>query len=574
MSEPDHTPIFEAPELEEVAELFPSYEIHRLIACGGMGAVYQATQRALDRSVAIKILPREFSTDRAFREGFEAEAKAMAKLNHPNLIGVYDFGEAGGMLFIVMEFVAGNSLYEASGGQAVEPTETLRIVADVCRGLANAHEHNILHRDIKPANILLDMQANPKIGDFGLARASEKQIEEGEQIFGTPGYTAPEVVTPPFTIDHRADIFSVGVMLHELLTGKLPDADRRPASHISGCNPRLDVVIQKATDPDPSKRYGSALDMADEMEAIQKSPTKALMTTASAAAMGKKYVPPKMAKKSSSGLGFTLFLLLLAGGAGYYMMYVKKPESISSLLDENRQQDKEVKVLSVGGDPGEGANTTGLVPDGTTEPAGEPDLGDQPEENLEALPDPGGEVAESNFDVSSFLEKKEDQMANHVMPIVEMYVGEMKASSDGFKTRAIEQVEESASENRVQALTTVLLRIATNNAERGYRIPKKIPKSLLRIPGVEEIHQDYYAKQESRNHEFMERLTEEKGTYLFGIENEIKRLATDNDLGAIKLLQDEIKHVEEDDIYFIDKFVTRAMPEEDVDEDLEETDEE
>jgi len=110
MSESENEGTFEAPGVEEVAALFPAYEVHSLIACGGMGAVYRATQRSLDREVAIKILPREFSNDQEFRSGFESEAKAMGKLNHPNLIGVYDFGEVDGMLFIVMEYVHGQSL--------------------------------------------------------------------------------------------------------------------------------------------------------------------------------------------------------------------------------------------------------------------------------------------------------------------------------------------------------------------------------------------------------------------------------------------------------------------------------
>lgn len=264
--------------MEEVSRLFPTYSIHTLIACGGMGAVYQATQRSLDRTVAIKILPREFSTDAAFREGFESEAKAMAKLNHPNLISVYDFGEADGMLFIIMEYVSGKSLFHSAHGLAVDQAEAVSIVIGVCHGLAHAHENGILHRDIKPSNILLDASASPKIGDFGLARALEREIKEGEQIFGTPGYTAPEVLTPPFTFDHRADIFSVGVMLHELLTGQLPGEGSASASQTSGCTRLLDAVIFRATHPDPNYRFRSAEEMATELTKISGTPSRTLLT--------------------------------------------------------------------------------------------------------------------------------------------------------------------------------------------------------------------------------------------------------------------------------------------------------
>jgi serine/threonine protein kinase len=259
---------FIAPEPGDLAPLFPGYEIHDLIATGGMGAVYRAVQKSLDRTVALKILPMEFSEDIAFCQGFEAEAKAMARLNHPNLIGVHDFGEVNGMLFIVMEFVQGKSIYHSANGVAIHPLEVIRLITGVCNGLSHAHENGILHRDIKPANILLTLQAEPKIGDFGLARPVERKSKAGEVVFGTPGYTAPEVLNAPETVDHRADLFSVGVLLHELLTGKLPAVDPRPASMICGCDPRFDAIIRRATHPLPANRYFSAKQIAEELQGI------------------------------------------------------------------------------------------------------------------------------------------------------------------------------------------------------------------------------------------------------------------------------------------------------------------
>lgn len=268
MSNPAPASPFIAPEVSELTPFFPGYDIELLIATGGMGAVYRAVQKSLDRDVAIKILPYEFSADPSFCERFSAEAKAMAKLNHVNLIGVYDFGEANGMLYIIMELVPGKSLFHSANGIAIDPTEVIRIVSGICNGLSHAHEHGILHRDIKPSNILLDINAQPKIGDFGLARSVDVQIKEDEEIFGTPHYTAPEVITPPYHVDHRADIFSVGVMLHELLTGRLPADDPRTASQIIRCHPRFDAIIQKATHPNPQNRYPSAADISRELNAI------------------------------------------------------------------------------------------------------------------------------------------------------------------------------------------------------------------------------------------------------------------------------------------------------------------
>src|ERR1035437_2656100 len=129
---------FQAPAPDELAPSFPVYRIENLIATGGMGAVYKAIQVSLDRPVAIKILPRETSEDPSFRDSFTAEAKAMARLNHPNLIGVYDFGEVDGILFIIMEFVAGQSLYHATNGQALQSREAARIISEVWAGLCHA----------------------------------------------------------------------------------------------------------------------------------------------------------------------------------------------------------------------------------------------------------------------------------------------------------------------------------------------------------------------------------------------------------------------------------------------------
>jgi serine/threonine protein kinase len=277
---------FVAPQPAELAPLFQGYEIDRLIATGGMGAVYRAVQKSLDRTVAIKILPQEFSKDATFCAGFEAEAKAMARLNHPNLVAVYDFGEVHGMLYIIMEYVPGKSLFHAAHGIALSAGETIRLVTGICNGLAHAHENGIIHRDIKPSNILLDLNGQPKIGDFGLARPIEKKIRENEEIFGTPDYTAPEVVHSPQSVDHRADIFSVGVILHELLTGQLPAADRRPASTIVRGDLRFDAIIRRAMDPLPERRYAKALEIVKDLKVINRSAgSRVFRTNAAASSM-------------------------------------------------------------------------------------------------------------------------------------------------------------------------------------------------------------------------------------------------------------------------------------------------
>jgi serine/threonine protein kinase len=295
-----------------------------------MGAVYRAVQKSLDRTVAIKILPQEFSQDPSFCAIFEAEAKSMARLNHPNLIGVYDFGEVDGMLFIIMEFVPGQSLFHCAHGHAVEPNEVMRLISAVCSGLAHAHENGIIHRDIKPSNVLLDHQNNPKIGDFGLAHPVGTGHQEGAEIYGTPGYTAPEVVNHPQSVNHRADIFSIGVLLHELLTGKLPSDDPRPASQIAHCDLRFDAIIRCATAEAPEARYANAHQIIAEISNIQNQVASASTHSArpTAPSANARSMPARPSprrgqtapvKKKSSGISMTygLIMLILAIALGY-----------------------------------------------------------------------------------------------------------------------------------------------------------------------------------------------------------------------------------------------------------------
>ena len=288
---------FQAPSLEELQPHFPAYEITAFIAQGGMGAVYAARQVSLDRPVAIKILPRQFGADPQFRSSFEAEAKSMARLNHPNLIAVYDFGDADGMLYIIMELVEGKSLHHSAYGRAIDQEEAVRLVAGISHGLAHAHQHGILHRDIKPGNILLGPEAVPKIGDFGLARPVGEGHNPDEIVWGTPGYSAPEVVNNPGEVDQRVDIFAVGVLLYELLTAKVPSEPWQPPSAVSQCNPEFDRIIRRATHPSPELRYAKAEDLAKELDELGdklKKPVLRRAKTATPAVAGRSHSPVGM----------------------------------------------------------------------------------------------------------------------------------------------------------------------------------------------------------------------------------------------------------------------------------------
>jgi len=330
---------FVAPSLEELAPLFPAYELEAFIAQGGMGAVYKARQKSLDRAVAIKILPREFGNDPQFRASFQDEAKAMARLNHPNLISVYDFGDVDGMLYIIMEFVQGKALFYSIHQKIIPPEIALPMVSTISKGLAHAHAGGIIHRDIKPANILLDTDATPKIGDFGLARPVELDDSEGI-VFGTPGYTAPEVYHRQ-PVDHRSDIFSIGALLYELLVGKHPTPES--TSMQTGLDPRIDAILVKATHLDPAQRYSDTNLLAHDLDELipKLSGPKFAAPLQSSAPPAPR--PTLASQKSSNALPIFLLLALLAGGAVAFFTLNKKEKEPTPSSDEVKTPTPEVK---------------------------------------------------------------------------------------------------------------------------------------------------------------------------------------------------------------------------------------
>ncbi len=268
------------PSLEEAARLFQNYEVLGLLGYGGMGAVYRARQTSLDRLVAIKLLPLEVSVDQSFADRFKREARAMAKLNHPNIVAVHDFGQTGeGHLFFVMEFVDGSTLHQLIRGPGISPPDTLQILAQVCDALAYAHGEGVVHRDIKPANVLVDARGRAKVADFGLARLTAPGAEAWGTtmtgtILGTPDYMAPEQKRG-MNVDLRADIYSLGVMLYEMLVGEVPQGAFDPPSLRAGVDKRLDQVVTRALAPQPEKRYQTTGEFKIAVEAIRPAVIKA-----------------------------------------------------------------------------------------------------------------------------------------------------------------------------------------------------------------------------------------------------------------------------------------------------------
>ena len=313
---PDKTP----PSLAELAAAFPQLEILELIGQGGMGFVFKARQPKLDRFVALKILPQSLAADPAFAERFSREGRVLAKLNHPNIVTIHDFGVASGragsplpaeredeherrarsdapnpaqFYYLLMEFVDGVNLRQAMRAGRFTPNQALAIVPKICEALQFAHNEGILHRDIKPENILLDAKGRVKIADFGIAKlvaavcdrrdsaeddlrrsqtAATENLTETGKALGTPNYMAPEQQECSGEVDQRADIYSLGVVFYEMLTGELPLGRFAPPSEKSAADPRVDEVVLRALEKEKAKRYASADEVKTQVETITATP--------------------------------------------------------------------------------------------------------------------------------------------------------------------------------------------------------------------------------------------------------------------------------------------------------------
>jgi serine/threonine protein kinase/tetratricopeptide (TPR) repeat protein len=351
-------PPFNPPSVAELAPLFPQLEILELIGKGGMGAVYKARQKQLERIVALKILPPGIGRDAAFAGRFAREAKALAKLNHPGIVTLYEFGQADGLFFFLMEFVDGVNLRQLLHAGRIAPREALAIVPQICDALQFAHDQGIVHRDIKPENILLDRRGHVKVADFGLAKivgdvgqtflsagpgdfpvASSSSANTGQEspvdpqtgksalpppaltaagkVMGTPNYMAPEQIEHPNDVDHRADIYALGVVFYQMLTGELPGKPIVPPSsrtHGMQIDVRLDEVVLRALEKKPELRFQQVSVLKTQVETIAGTPLPQVAANAAGKTdTGTPLFPP------SFGLTFTSRVALNVARTGWVL---------------------------------------------------------------------------------------------------------------------------------------------------------------------------------------------------------------------------------------------------------------
>ena len=255
---------FVPPKILELAPHFPQLKILELIGQGGMSAVYKARQMSLDRTVAVKLLPQEVADSHGGLERFRQEAKTLAQLSHPNIVNVYDAGQAGPWCFIVMEFINGPNLRQLLGDSNLPTSDVLRYASEICDGLQYAHDRGVVHRDVKPENVLIADDGHVRLVDFGLAKLlkpSGSATTQTGRVIGTPHYLAPEQVETPGKVDHRADVYSLGVLIYEMLTGELPLGHFAPPSRRIGSDPAFDAVVLRAMARDAQQRYQCVRDV-------------------------------------------------------------------------------------------------------------------------------------------------------------------------------------------------------------------------------------------------------------------------------------------------------------------------
>jgi len=274
-------------EEKNVKQQIPGFKIIGKLGAGAMATVFKAKQLSLDRTVAIKVLPRKHTNNPDFVERFYAEGKAAAKLNHANIVQAFDVGQAGEFHYFVMEFVEGRSVYDdlKEKGKYAE-AEAVRIIVDVANALEHAHAQGLMHRDVKPKNIMLTPDGTAKLADMGLARAvTDREAAEAEagKAFGTPYYISPEQVRGEVDVDFRADIYALGATLFHMVTGKVPFDGPNPSAvmhkHLKSrppaaddLNPSLSTgiaeVIEVCLAKDRQQRYATTSDLLADLRSV------------------------------------------------------------------------------------------------------------------------------------------------------------------------------------------------------------------------------------------------------------------------------------------------------------------
>jgi serine/threonine protein kinase len=264
-------------------DVIPGYEVLETIGRGGMGVVYKARQKSLDRVVAIKVILSGLHAGRDEMRRFRTEAEAIARLQHPHILQVFELGEQNGQPFLVMEYCGGGSLARQLSGPLPTAHDAARLIQTLAGAMQYAHEKKIVHRDLKPANVLLTDDGTPKISDFGLAKRLDDggtNLTHSGAILGTPAYVAPEQATNSKNVGPPTDVYALGAILFQALTGRPPfdgssafetlrrvvsEAPPSPRQLVASVPRELEAITLKCLQKEPAKRYASAQALADDL---------------------------------------------------------------------------------------------------------------------------------------------------------------------------------------------------------------------------------------------------------------------------------------------------------------------
>jgi eukaryotic-like serine/threonine-protein kinase len=321
-------------------ELSGRYKLEAKLGSGGMSTVYLARDTTLDRSVAVKVMHREMSEQADQLERFRQEARAVAKISHPNVVAVIDAGEDGGHPYIVFEYVEGETLKQRINRVgALDPQEALAYAIEIARGLTVAHARNMVHRDIKPQNVLIDSEGRAKLTDFGISRQLEQDgMTATGRVLGTTDYVSPEQAMG-HAVDQRSDVYSLGVVLYEMLIGQVPfHADSQVGVAMKHVNEELPdvqqrrpelsaaaaMVVERATAKDPAERYQQVGELIDDLStALEVEAARAGSTTGEATSVLEAVPPAERKLPSGGGRRSWLAIVLLALVAAAVLLAVQ-----------------------------------------------------------------------------------------------------------------------------------------------------------------------------------------------------------------------------------------------------------
>jgi eukaryotic-like serine/threonine-protein kinase len=333
------------------SELGGRYRVEARIGAGGMAEVFRGFDTVLNRTVAIKILNTQFAKDKAFVERFKREAQAAARLNHPNIVGVYDHGSDDGTQYIIMEFIEGRTLADALGaGKLPTPMQSAEVAERICDALTAAHAQGVIHRDIKPENVMVTRDGTVKVTDFGIARlmTTPETAPQTSSVLGTASYLSPEQAQG-LPVDARSDLYSVGAVLFEMLTGRPPFTGESPVaiaykqvneapvppSQVSPDVPSsLDPVVMRALAKNPANRYQSAAEFAEDLDRVRHGqpvlatpllPAEGEATQVISRSDSTQVLPPQAepagsARKIWLGVLIGALIVALLGGTGFFIV--------------------------------------------------------------------------------------------------------------------------------------------------------------------------------------------------------------------------------------------------------------